>query len=41
MQTTITVKKEERGDGNLSVEFLCSTLDLLWGHPLDYALLFE
>ena len=41
MQTTITVKKEERGDSNLSVEFSCSTLDLLWGHPLDYALLFE
>ena len=24
------LKKEERRDGNLSVEFLCSTLELLW-----------
>ena len=36
MQTTITAKKRgTQPDGNLSVEFLCSTLDLLWGHPLD------
>ena len=29
MQTTVNVKKEERRGNNLSVEFLCSTLDLL------------
>ena len=28
MQTTINIRKEESKTGNLSVEFLCSTLDL-------------
>ena len=28
MQTTINVKKEGHRDGNLSVEFICSTVDL-------------
>ena len=29
MQTTVNVKKGERRASNLSVKFLCSTLDLL------------
>ena len=32
------LKKEKCRDGNVSVEFLCSTLDLLWDHPLEIRL---
>ena len=32
------LKKEKRRDGNVSVEFFCSTLDLLWDHPLEIRL---